>query len=716
MKNNLRVLNQSLRQRIEHDMVLTRMGELGRRNMETMLGSMFIDFGATAKAYVFKGFVAAPGAALDVDLAVPAEAVHDIDGDNIRIAIDSNGGTAYNVALAAADPANPRIDIITARVAQRNVFTDASASIADPATKTVSPQSVERDIEYYFELQKVDGIPAGAPVPPAIPGGTAGSITGVPVITTVDLSLEYILCFAIGEDSEFIEVDCRGAIPSATTIAEVINAINLAGFGAVASNDGGDHLVITAPGTGETSVVKIKQPANTDLDCYNNILGGLEYVQYVDIFKGGNAWFKVCEIYVPALAVTLTAGNVRSIEEKDTDWDADNDKVVYSPGGIVTGSLKSFSEDAEPGFTAVNSQASTTAAGFDAIKSRNHGPVNAGDFLGGLRAYGLNSVGEKEYFGAIYIKANDPTDGAEKGDIEFWTRDAAGGSPWANRMTIAYNGDITYYGTTIFGGNVQINGNTGMGVAPGTARLHTFRNDANASIYAENTGAGYALQAQSNTGAAIYANSTAGYALETATGNVYFANSLGVGGAPGAHRIYALINSANHAVYGYQQGGGYAIRGHASAAGGGGSFTSTSGIGLYAEAGNGQMAIRGHNVGNAWGGYFSTTSGYALGSGNHFYLSAGAMYHAGNAVMGYQITGSAPVYLRDLFIFVPPGWGSNIAGVGNLLGVCAHRQTDANPYGGMQLAYWAGNIGIRHDGIDFLTGHSWQVYYFSSAP
>jgi len=344
MRNNLRIVNQNLRQRIEHDLVLTRIGELTRRATETLMRAFFLDYSGAVKANVMEGFVATPGAALDVDLSVPATASHDLDGDNIRWAVDNNSGNPYNVVLDPADPVNPRIDIICARVAERTAFTDASASIADPTTKTVSPASVERDIEYYFELAKVTGVPGGAPVPPAVPAGTPGSITGTPVITTVDLSLEYILALGIGEDSEFVEIDLRGATPSATTIAEVIGNINAAGFGVIATNDGGDHLVITAPGTGETSVVKIKQPSNSNLDAYNNVLGGTEFIQYLDLYRGGNPYFKVTEVYVPALAVTLTAGNIRSIEEKDAQWasDAGTIRIGFSlsgPGTVPLGAV-----------------------------------------------------------------------------------------------------------------------------------------------------------------------------------------------------------------------------------------------------------------------------------------------------------------------------------------------------------------------------------------
>ncbi len=337
-----RYLQQTERARIEHDLVLTRLGELMIRNTNALARGFLYDL-ATVDAVIVEGLISSPGAGLSVNLTIPAVALQKIPHGSLTNEVafigDENDGSVFNVALDAADPTNPRIDILEARIQTRSEFTDNNVSIADPVTKVISQTTRDRDFELYLNIQKVTGTPAGSPTPPSPTAATAGAITGTVDINTgtTDLSTEYILNLAVGLDEDFVEIDLRGATPAATTAAEILAAINAAGFGTVATLSG-NFLKITAPGTGENSIVQIKQPLDSTTDAYAEVLGGTESAGYFDTFVGDNAFFKVAEIYVPAAAVSLTANDVRSREEKNsaiTPWDADAATIVngFSLGG-----------------------------------------------------------------------------------------------------------------------------------------------------------------------------------------------------------------------------------------------------------------------------------------------------------------------------------------------------------------------------------------------
>lgn len=319
----LRYMKHNFRQRVEHNLVLERLGELMIRNIHTATRALL--YGAATgpvDAVVLEGFTPTVGAGLSVNLSGPKVAVQDAgNADDVFVCVDTTA--THNVVLDPADPTNPRIDNIVARYKLPvDKFLDTAASQADPSTQTITPAAFYRDKELQLEFLKVTGTPAGVPAAPAIPGGTAGSITGtVAIPTTINLQTEYILNIGVGDEGEFVEVDCRGATPAATTLAEIIAAINLA-LGAVIASASGNFLKLDAPGTGFNSAIKLKQPLNPAIDAANNILGIVESIQYIYYYRGGTKYFKVCEVFVPALAVTLIAGNLRSVYNKDSQWNA----------------------------------------------------------------------------------------------------------------------------------------------------------------------------------------------------------------------------------------------------------------------------------------------------------------------------------------------------------------------------------------------------------
>lgn len=330
---SVRYIQQTERARIEHDLVLTRMGELALRGDNLLSRGLLYPPDGSTNAVFFEGLIGSPGAGLSVSLSIPAVVLqtisHNTRAEEVKFVGDENGGTAFNIVLDTADPTNDRIDIIEGRVMTRSEFTDLNISVADPVTQVISAETRDRDFEVYLFLQKVAGTPAGSPTPPSTTAGTAGAITGTVDINTapIDLSSEYILSFAIEDDADFVEVDLRGASPVATTAAEILANINAVGFGTVATLSG-NFLKITAAGTEENSVVKIKQPLDSTKDAFAEVLGGTESAGYYNEYRGSNAFFKVCEVLVPFGATNLSAANIRSREEKDAQWDADAATVV----------------------------------------------------------------------------------------------------------------------------------------------------------------------------------------------------------------------------------------------------------------------------------------------------------------------------------------------------------------------------------------------------
>lgn len=351
MSKNQRYLQQSLRERITYDLTLTRMGELNIRNIDSVVrGLLYSLVSGTFDASVFEGLISSPGAGLSVDLTNPASLVQKIDGGDIKYCIDDNEGSDFNVALDVADPTNPRIDILEARIETRSKFTDNTVDIVDPVTQIVTPQSRDRDFEIFLNIQKKTGSPAGSPTAPAPTVASEGSVTGSITTDVIDLSSEYIINIAVGKDSEFVEVDCRGAVPASTTRLERIANLNAAGFGTIATDVGGAIKISGVGVLGENSIVQIKQPLDDTIDAYAEILGGTESDGYFDEFVGSNAFFKICEVFVPNTATSLTIGNVRSRESKDIDWSSGattlenglsfeahrNSAILDHPDGSVT--------------------------------------------------------------------------------------------------------------------------------------------------------------------------------------------------------------------------------------------------------------------------------------------------------------------------------------------------------------------------------------------
>lgn len=78
--------------------------------------------------------------------------------------------SAVTLVLAAADPTNPRRDIVVAK-ANRVTTVSQSRNVKDFVTQVVAPQTLVVETDWQSDLQVVTGTPAGSPVDPAVPAG-----------------------------------------------------------------------------------------------------------------------------------------------------------------------------------------------------------------------------------------------------------------------------------------------------------------------------------------------------------------------------------------------------------------------------------------------------------------------------------------------------------------------------------------------------------------
>ena len=283
-------------QLIEADLVLERGHEILLKDTWNDLGAHLL--GDPTASAITSGLTTAPGAGLSVDAA--AGALLQAQGNDYMHVIESD---PVNVVLSAADPTDPRIDVIQTSIKIRGAYQDSTEQVIDAATPTIGPLSTERDLEYYLETTAVTGTPAPSPVAPVPDAGTAGQVTGTVTTDVLDCSIRRNLRVAFGNDGEFVLVDIAGAIPAATTLLERIAALNAAftAYGVVASDDGG-ALKLADITTGFDSQVRFRQPIDSDTDALNLVLGLVELSNYYYSYRGENAAVKIAEVTVIALA------------------------------------------------------------------------------------------------------------------------------------------------------------------------------------------------------------------------------------------------------------------------------------------------------------------------------------------------------------------------------------------------------------------------------
>jgi len=303
-ERDFRIVNMSNGQLAEHDQVFRRIGEISYRNLGVLSKSLLFD---ATKALIVDGLRVIPNSGLTVTVE-SGSGIQRSGNENFPFFMEEDITITMDAASGVA-----RTDIIECQVQSISDKDDSTFVVVDPDTEVVSVESIERDIKYFLNIRKQTdtNTPTSA---------ISGILTGtVAIATTIDLSERYLIGIIDGEDGSFIEIDCRGATPEATTRAEIIANIN-AGLGRTAANTGvGNVITLEGNGVGVGSVFFLKSPvSDSDADGLEDIfglsIGGGYYYEY----RGENEWFKIAEINMDVATTVITATEIVNLDEKSS--------------------------------------------------------------------------------------------------------------------------------------------------------------------------------------------------------------------------------------------------------------------------------------------------------------------------------------------------------------------------------------------------------------
>jgi hypothetical protein len=180
-----------------------------------------------------------------------------------RLALAVDGGTLVEIACAGPDPAHTSLNQICLRINHA-----LGAAVASSDGKHVVIGSIARGAASGLEI----GVPSAADATSAILGVSGGRtyhgadaqparIVGAALHEPLDLRATRFV--GIGVDGRpAADIDLGGTIPAATTLDEVVAAVNEA-VPRLASHDGA-HLILTSAGTGPGARIEILGPATGD--------------------------------------------------------------------------------------------------------------------------------------------------------------------------------------------------------------------------------------------------------------------------------------------------------------------------------------------------------------------------------------------------------------------------------------------------------------------
>lgn len=298
---DLTYIKHNVYQRISADGVLTRGGDLIRENINTIMSSMY----DPSRNLVIKGgkFTVDSGWTFHVDGGSFYQQSKDVT--NAWVVSQQ---LAKSLTVDAADPTD-RYDLVQARYVVNNTNLQ-TLDIVDPATGQISQQQFYIDRVVALDISIKKGT-AGAGICPTLDGASAATTTGTPILTTVDLSTKYKLKITV-DSGAAVTVDCRGATPAATTIAEIITKINTAVGLTIATNDGSDRLKLTSTTTGEDSYILLTPPSSND--AINVIMGLSVSPNYYYQYQGTRPYFKLGEVKVRGGSANLLQSDLMDID------------------------------------------------------------------------------------------------------------------------------------------------------------------------------------------------------------------------------------------------------------------------------------------------------------------------------------------------------------------------------------------------------------------
>jgi hypothetical protein len=307
---DIRNLNMVSRQKIESDEVIKKIGDFAYRNLGSLIGMALYDEG---KALILDGLRVTTGTTGGMTILVGSGTVFQRADINILPCIQNSD---IPIVLDAANGAS-RIDIVEAQVvdlADKNDYAQIASIITSGTSQYIDIDLglVQRDIKYYVNARKKTDTTLST-------SGTAGVLTGTVDCTTVDLSAQYLINIADGEDGSFQEIDIRGAIPLVTSRAEIINNLNVATGRVIASAGTGGTIILTGNGVGKSSKFVIKAPVtDPDKDALEIIFGNSVGGTYKYTYQGLDPWFKLAEIDIGAATSVITSAMIRNIDQKST--------------------------------------------------------------------------------------------------------------------------------------------------------------------------------------------------------------------------------------------------------------------------------------------------------------------------------------------------------------------------------------------------------------
>lgn len=165
-----RTIFNSLEQILSTD--LNRVGDLsGKAMMDALMFVQAASILGTPRNVTLRGLDASAGAGLSVDVDPGFLAQFDValSGDNSQFKLGALLAQT-NVALPAADPVNPRVDLISAAI----TFADTDSSVRNVLTlpsRVVVPTAVDKTRNPSITLNASFGIPGASPAIPATPVG-----------------------------------------------------------------------------------------------------------------------------------------------------------------------------------------------------------------------------------------------------------------------------------------------------------------------------------------------------------------------------------------------------------------------------------------------------------------------------------------------------------------------------------------------------------------
>jgi len=175
----------------------------------------------------------------------------------LRVRLD--GGPVHEVDLAAATALDEIVAAVEAAAGAGAARREGGRLVlSSPALGAAGSVEIPDGPEDAAEA--VLGLPPRAAT--GVDADAARIVGGRDLSDGVDLSDERYLRVVV-DGARVAEVDCAGANPAATTLAEIISAIDTALGGAVASDEGG-RLALTSPTTGAAGSVGVSRAAGQD--------------------------------------------------------------------------------------------------------------------------------------------------------------------------------------------------------------------------------------------------------------------------------------------------------------------------------------------------------------------------------------------------------------------------------------------------------------------